>query len=85
MPSARIRQRGDRQAYDVKDADCLGRSCLRLHPIQVRGATMSGSRNTGGYHYGCAERNYYGCPQPIPEPDKEIARARRSDGMRLVR
>ena len=80
-----IRIKGDPHVYEVKDRQCIGRGCLALHPIQVRGATSSGSRSTGRYRYACGRRDYHGCPQPIPEFNPELAKQRqREEGMRNV-
>ena len=35
-------------------------SCLALHPIEVRGTTLSGSRNTGHYRYARGRQDYHG-------------------------
>lgn len=78
---SKIKIVGDRHRYDVLDDKCIGRRCLRVHPIQIRGATASGSR-FAGYHYACAERSYNGCPQPIPAFDRELAKERRKQGMK---
>lgn len=82
---ATIRQKGDPHPYDVRDADCIGRPCLRLHPIAVRGATGSGSRATGRFTYECGHRAYHGCPDPRPEADPGLTRQRRAEGMRTDR
>lgn len=81
---ARISKKGDKNKYDIRDKDCIGMPCLKLHPIQVRGATSYGSRSTGTYRYACATRDYRGCPQPIPGFDKDLAKERRKDGMKVV-
>ena len=75
---------GKRVWYDVRDQDCLGMTCLRLYPIQVRGATTSGSRSTGRMAYECAERYVRGCPRDA-EAVPETARARKEAGYRCTR
>ena len=42
-----VRQAGTREWYAVLDEDCPARSCFRPGPWTVRGATSSGTRNTG--------------------------------------
>ena len=79
-----IKVKGEKKPYAVRDADCIGRSCLNLHPIAARGATNSGSRFAGYYHYECATRCYRGCPQPTPAPEKELAKQRRKEGMKII-
>lgn len=78
-----IKMKGDPHAYQVRDANCIGRPCLNLHPTAIRGATNSGSRFSGWKHT-CARRDYYGCPQPIPEFDRKLAAERRKEGYRNV-
>ena len=79
-----IRIKGDPHPYDVKDRECIGRPCLNLHPVSIRGATTSGSRFVG-YRYCCARRDYHGCPVPIPPFDQALAQERRQEGYRAVR
>ena len=78
-----IKIKGDKELYDVRDRHCIGRSCLNLHPIQIRGATSSGSRFVG-YRYACGRREYNGCPQPLPQHDRNLAKQRQADGMKNV-
>ena len=77
-----IRIKGYPHPYEVRDRECIGRSCLNLHPIQVRGATASGSRFTGRYRHACGRRDHHGCPNPTPDFDPELAKGRRREGMR---
>lgn len=74
---AQIRITAERRNYDVKDLDCIGRECLNLHRIQVRGATNSGSAFTGRFTYECGRRAYHGCPKPLPTYSVELSRSRR--------
>lgn len=76
-----IRIKGDKNPYDVKDRLCIGRPCLKLHPIQIRGATSSGSRFVG-YRYGCGTRDYNGCPLPVPNYDRKLAAQRKKEGLK---
>lgn len=59
------------KGYDCLDGKCPKRWCWSPGRYQHRGATMSGSRNTGHYSNQCLHRAYHGCPQPIPEPGEE--------------
>ena len=52
----------NRIKYNVLDDKCIGCTCLQLGQYQSRGATMSGSRNTGNYENCCMHRAYHGCP-----------------------
>lgn len=64
-----IRKRGEKTKYDFVDAGCLGRSCFAPGMFQHRGATASGSRNTGSPDTPCClNRAYRGCPNgPVGE------------------
>ena len=79
-----IKIKGDPKPYDVKDRDCIGRPCLNLHPVSIRGATSSGSRLVG-YRNCCARRDYQGCPAPIPPFQKELAQERKQEGYKNAR
>lgn len=58
-----LRKRGEKTKFSVIDAGCLGRECLVAGMYQHRGATMSGSRNTGSPDSPCClTRAYRGCP-----------------------
>lgn len=71
------RRKGDKHRYNFLDADCIGRPCWSPGMYQHRGATMSGSRNTGACSACCMNRAYHGCPHPLPERDAEVAKERR--------
>lgn len=57
-----FRLKFDRNKYDFRDRDCIGRSCWQPGLYQVRGATSSGSRATGTQRPCCMRRAYNGCP-----------------------
>ena len=80
-----IRRRGDRSRYLVVDADCIGRECLAPGRYYHRGATLGGSQNTGGVTDGCLTNMNHGCPNPKPAAAPELARARKGEGMRVIR
>jgi len=73
----KFRQVGRKGQFDFLDADCIGRRCFAPGSYQHRGATASGSRNTGDYSNCCMNRAYHGCPYPLPEFDKELAKKRK--------
>jgi hypothetical protein len=81
---AYIKQKGDPRRYWVKDAQCLGAECLALGLFQHRGATMSGSRNTGDVSPTCMTNAYRGCPS-CPKYSNLLAAQRRKEGLRLKR
>jgi len=72
----------EKHQYDFLDADCIGRLCFSPGEYQHRGATMSGSRNTGAYSYVCMRRAYHGCPSPLAEYDTAIAVEHAKEGWR---
>jgi hypothetical protein len=51
-----------KKAYRVVDRQCIGRSCFTPGTYQHRGATLSGSRNTGQSSDCCLRNAYHGCP-----------------------
>ena len=77
-----FQQDGDKRRYAFLDADCIGRPCFSPGEYQHRGATMSGSRNTGAYSACCMRRAYHGCPLPKTAFDAELARQRRTERWR---
>ena len=81
--SFRIRYKGD--VYFVRDQNCIGRKCLRLHPIDIRGHTSYGSRSTGRKAYECARRYHFGCPDNADDIyDKDLVSERRKEGYKPV-
>jgi hypothetical protein len=81
---AYIKQKGDPHKYWVVNAKCIGAECLAFGLFQHRGATMSGSRNTGSPDSPMCMRNAYrGCPQCVVY-SKDLAAQRRKEGLKLV-
>ena len=72
----------DKTHYLVRDPNCIGRPCLNIHRISIRGATGASGSRFVGYRDCCARRDYYGCPSPIPEFDKKLAAERKKNGMK---
>ncbi len=61
--SVTFRKTGDKRRYAFVDRGCLGRTCFQPGMYQHRGATLSGSRNTGSEDSAtCMHRAYHGCP-----------------------
>lgn len=56
------RMKGSKGTYSFVDARCIGRECWQPGTFQSRGATLSGSRNTGEETLCCMRRAYHGCP-----------------------
>jgi hypothetical protein len=60
---ASFTRKGDKHKYAFADAKCIGRKCWAPGLYQHRGATLSGSRNTGSPDSPCCmSRAYHGCP-----------------------
>jgi hypothetical protein len=60
---AYLQKKGDKRKFNVTDAKCIGRDCFQPGMYQHRGATLSGSRNTGSPDSPCCMRRaYHGCP-----------------------
>lgn len=83
---ATLRLKGDKRKFAVLDRLCIGRDCLQPGTYQHRGATMSGSRNTGSYSDCCMYRAYRGCPLDNADRySKELAAQRKTEGYRNQR
>ena len=68
----KIKRKGDKLRYEFVDSGCLGRECFQPGVFQSRGATLSGSRNTGRVTPCCMRRAYHGCPSgPVGQREKE--------------
>jgi hypothetical protein len=68
----KLKRKGDKLRYEFVDAGCLGRECFQPGVYQHRGATLSGSRNTGEMTPCCMRRAYHGCPSgPVGEREEE--------------
>jgi hypothetical protein len=79
-----IRQKGDKLLYAVSNTKCLGCQCLVLGSYQHRGATNSGSRNTGDYSPCCMTRAYHGCPDELNRGySDKLKSERKKEGMRV--
>ena len=72
---ATIKRKGEKGGYDVLNKACLGCICLALGNYESRGATLSGSRNTGNFTKCCMSRAYHGCPD---EDKREFSEERRT-------
>ena len=69
--------------YWVCAPNCLGMTCFRPGAYYHRGATMSGSRNTGDSSKMCMTNAYHGCP-PDRTEDKALARERKREGWKAT-
>ena len=70
-----FRKRGEKHKYYFVDDRCIGRECWAPGLYQHRGATLSGSRNTGSPDSPMRLRNaYHGCPEgPMGEHTEPCA------------
>lgn len=81
---ATVKVKGEKGGYSVLDEKCIGCECLRLGSYQSRGATLSGSRNTGSYDQCCMTRAYHGCPSEADRGySQELAKQRKSEGYKV--
>lgn len=58
------------KGYDALDRQCPKRPCWSPGKYQHRGATQSGSRNTGHDTKCCLRRAYHGCPPSVGVAEK---------------
>ncbi len=79
MSHIRLKSDKKKTRYSVKDDQCIGKDCLTLGLYQVRGASGSGSRNTGEMSPCCMTRAYHGCPDGH-EYSLELAAKRKAEG-----
>lgn len=79
-----FRKTGERsRRYDFSGPRCIEATCWAPGMYQHRGATTSGSRNSGSTDTPCClNRAYHGCPQPEERRgyDVEVAKMRRKEG-----
>ncbi len=79
-----LRKTHDKNKYDFLNADCLkARGCFQPGVYQHRGATLSGSRNTGDESACCMRRAYHGCPDEV-EHDDGLRKERKAIGWRVA-
>jgi hypothetical protein len=79
----RIKLKGVKGAFSVLDSKCIGCTCLQLGEYQSRGATLSGSRNTGDASQCCVRRAYHGCPDEVSRCySKDLEAERKKQGAR---
>jgi hypothetical protein len=80
----KLRQKGSKLAYEFLDLGCLGRTCFQPGLFQHRGATLSGSRNTGSPDTACCMcRAYHGCPSgPVGQVQEACDCPPNADGNR---
>lgn len=76
-----LRKKHDKNRYEFLDVDCLGSDCFQPGLYQHRGATMSGSRNTGSESACCMRRAYHGCPDDVVYLDS-LLKKRKQEGWR---
>lgn len=83
-----FKRKGDRARYSFSGPRCIeAAACWAPGMYQHRGATMSGSRNSGSPDTPCClNRAYHGCPQPedARHYDQRFAKLRRKEGWKRV-
>jgi hypothetical protein len=76
-----IRRKGLKGEYRMVDRQCIGRSCFSPGQYQHRGATLSGSRNTGATSLCCMRNAYHGCPNDKDQLYSiQLERERKAEG-----
>lgn len=81
---AYLQRKGDQTRFYVVDAKCLGAECFRPGHYESRGATLSGSRNTGNSSPCCMRNAYHGCPNE-PVITEELKAERKCEGWKVAR
>lgn len=80
-----VKKKSDKKKFWMLDRQCIGRECFQPGMYQHRGATMSGSRNTGSDTPTCMRNAYHGCPD---DKDKlysiESEKKRKAEGWKNV-
>lgn len=77
--SGKFRKTHERGTYCFLNKLCIGAECWSPGSYQHRGATLSGSRNTGAETKCCMRRAYHGCPDTIGYSELR-AKARKAEG-----
>ena len=77
-----VKKAGEKGTYQMLDAQCIGRGCFAPGLYQHRGATSSGSKNSGESRR-CIHQAYHGCPAVRPFL-KMLAAERRREGWKNV-
>ena len=55
----------DGETFRVRSTECATLTCFAPGRFYHRGATLSGSRNTGDSHLCCLTRENHGCPSDV--------------------
>ena len=76
-----FRKTGEKGRYWFRDRQCIGLECWAPGRYQHRGATLAGSRNTGGETLCCMTNAYHGCPDGRLYAIK-LERERKAEGWR---
>jgi len=76
-----FRKKGDksRRRYAFSGPECIGAECYAPGLYESRGATLSGSRNTGNVSAECMRRAHHGCPVNVVRSE-DLVRARKAEG-----
>lgn len=75
-----VKRKGDPKKYWMVDAKCIGCKCFAPGLFQHRGATGSGSRNTGTPDSPvCLNNAYHGCPDDRGYSE-DVEKQRKAEG-----
>lgn len=78
-----FRKTGEKDRYNFRDRDCIGRKCWNPGTFHHRGATSGGSRATGSCSFQCLNRAYRGCPDD-KTVDQGLTKTRKSEGWKAI-
>jgi hypothetical protein len=78
-----IRKTGKRGKYWFACRNPLSMDCFAPGRFESRGATLSGSHNTGHFELCCMNNAYRGCPIAMIEKDA-LAKERKKEGWKKI-
>ena len=77
---ATIRKKGDKNKYDFRDCNCLGRKCFVPGMFNHYNTSISGARSSTNQTAECINRAYHGCDLKNNPFDEELALSRKKEG-----
>lgn len=77
---AKIKKRGDKNKYDFRDCDCMGRACFHAGMFQHYNSSISGANSVTNQTAECMNRAYRGCDLDKNPFLKELEMSRKLDG-----
>lgn len=77
---ATIKKKGDKNKYNFRDCDCLGRKCFVAGMFQHYSTSINGARSSINQTAECINRAYHGCNLESNPFFKELAHSRKLEG-----